>query len=61
MIEEEEEQPQPEQPQPQGEIRLHDLTSYKSLKIKKLRFVPVAEWFPSVREEGANPRFQTIL
>ena len=38
-----------------------DLTSYKSPKIKKLRFLPIDEWFTPQRDEGVNPRFWTIL
>ena len=49
---EEEEQPQLEQSQSQGEIRLHDLASYKSPKIKKLRFVMIDEWFPRSEMRG---------
>jgi hypothetical protein len=59
--EEEEEQQQSAEPQPQAERRLRDLTSYKSPKVKKLRFVSIDEWFPKEREEGTDPRFHTLL
>lgn len=53
--------PADEQPQPQVELRLHDLTSYKGPRIKKLRFIPIDEWFPEVREDGVDPRFYTLM
>ena len=40
---------------------MRDLTSYKSQKIKKLRFVMIDEWFPQVRDEGVDYMFYTIL
>ena len=50
-----------QQPPAQGEVRLLDLTSCKGPRIKRLRFVPVEEWFPEVREEGIDPRFWTVV
>ena len=57
---EEEEQEEEEQPQAQGVIRLLALEFYKPSKIKKMRFVPVEEWFPETGDQGIDPRFWTI-
>lgn len=60
---EQQQQSEQSEPQPpaQGEVRLLDLTSCKGPRIKRLRFVPVEEWFPEVREEGIDPRFWTVV